>query len=67
MPAVRRADVVWEGDLMSGSGVVSAGSSGRFEKLPVSWGSRTEDPAGRSRQPSPAAKRRLGDWRSMPP
>jgi osmotically inducible protein OsmC len=48
MPAVRRADVVWEGDLMSGSGVVSAGSSGRFEKLPVSWGSRTEDPAGRT-------------------
>ena len=48
MPAIRRADVVWEGDLTAGSGVVSAASSAQFEKLPVSWSSRTESPAGRT-------------------
>jgi osmotically inducible protein OsmC len=48
MAAVRRADVVWEGDLASGSGVVSATTSAQFEKLPVSWGSRTEAPGGRT-------------------
>jgi osmotically inducible protein OsmC len=48
MPAVRRADAVWQGDLLSGSGVVSAGSSGVFKELPVSWVSRTEAPGGRT-------------------
>lgn len=48
MPAVRRADVTWQGDLLSGSGVVSAGSSGLFKELPVSWVSRTEVPGGRT-------------------
>jgi lipoyl-dependent peroxiredoxin len=48
MPAVRRADAIWQGDLLSGSGVVSAGSSGVFKELPVSWASRTEAPGGRT-------------------
>ncbi len=48
MPAVRRADVVWEGDLLSGSGVVTASSSRAFAELPVSWASRTETPGGRT-------------------
>ena len=48
MPAVRRADVVWEGDLLSGSGVVTASSSRAFAELPVSWASRTEAPGGRT-------------------
>jgi osmotically inducible protein OsmC len=48
MPAVRRADVIWQGDLLAGSGVVSAGSSGVFKELPVSWVSRTEAPGGRT-------------------
>jgi len=48
MPAVRRADVTWQGDLLSGSGVVTAGSSGVFRELPVSWASRTEAPGGRT-------------------
>jgi osmotically inducible protein OsmC len=48
MPAVRRADATWQGDLLSGSGVVTAGSSGVFKELPVSWASRTEAPAGRT-------------------
>jgi osmotically inducible protein OsmC len=45
---VREANVVWTGDLMSGSGVTSAGSSGTFRDLPVSWASRTEAPNGQT-------------------
>jgi lipoyl-dependent peroxiredoxin len=48
MPAVRRADVTWNGDLLSGSGVVTAGTSSVFKELPVSWVSRTEAPGGRT-------------------
>jgi osmotically inducible protein OsmC len=48
MPAVRRADVTWNGDLLSGSGAVTAGTSGVFKELPVSWVSRTEAPGGRT-------------------
>jgi osmotically inducible protein OsmC len=39
---------VWNGDLMSGTGTVSAVSSGKFSDLPVSWSARTEAPAGKS-------------------
>ena len=46
MSAVRRAEATWNGDLMTGSGVVSATSSGAFTDLPVSWASRTETPDG---------------------
>ena len=45
---VRAASVRWEGSLASGQGVVSAGSSGTFSELPVSWASRTELPDGRT-------------------
>jgi lipoyl-dependent peroxiredoxin len=49
MPAaIRRADVVWEGDLISGSGKVTAASSRAFADLPVSWAARTESPGGRT-------------------
>ena len=48
MSTVRRADAVWDGDLTSGKGVVSATSSGSFRDLPVSWASRTEKPDGRT-------------------
>jgi osmotically inducible protein OsmC len=48
MPAVRRADVTWEGDLLKGSGVVTASSSRAFSALPVSWASRTESAGGRT-------------------
>jgi osmotically inducible protein OsmC len=44
MPAIRRAEVSWDGDLMTGSGTVSAVSSGAFSDLPVSWAARTESP-----------------------
>ena len=48
MAAVRRADATWEGDLTSGSGVVSANTSQLFTDLPVSWASRTAAPGGRT-------------------
>jgi lipoyl-dependent peroxiredoxin len=44
MPAIRRADVTWHGDLASGAGSVSASSSEAFRDLPVSWAARTEHP-----------------------
>lgn len=44
----RRATASWSGDLMGGSGTVTAYSSGLFSDLPVSWGSRTEEVDGRT-------------------
>ena len=48
MAAVRTATVTWQGSLSEGSGSVSAGTSGLFTDLPVTWGSRTEQPDGRT-------------------
>ena len=48
MAAVRRADAVWEGDLLTGSGRVSASSSGAFRDLAVSWSARTESSGGKT-------------------
>ena len=48
MAATREARAVWNGDLMSGTGMVSAVSSGKFSDLPVSWSARTEAPGGKS-------------------
>lgn len=48
MAAVRTATVTWNGDLASGSGTVTAGTTGLFQDLPVSWASRTEGPDGRT-------------------
>ena len=48
MAAIRRAECVWEGDLASGSGTVSAATSKAFGGLPVTWASRTESADGRT-------------------
>lgn len=48
MAATRQAKAVWNGDLMSGTGEVSASSSGKFTALPVSWSARTEAPGGKT-------------------
>jgi len=48
MAATRTATVTWTGALTEGSGTVSAGTSELFTDLPVSWGSRTESPGGRT-------------------
>ena len=42
MAATRKARAVWTGDLMKGSGKVSAESSGLFKEAGVSWAARTE-------------------------
>jgi osmotically inducible protein OsmC len=48
MAAIRTATVTWNGSLADGSGTVSSGSSQLFTDLPVSWGARTEAPAGQT-------------------
>ena len=48
MTAVRRAEATWEGELMSGSGVVSAVTSRVFTDLPVTWAARAEDSGGKT-------------------
>ena len=48
MAATRTATVTWNGTLAEGSGTVSAGTSGLFTDLPVSWSSRTEGHQGRT-------------------
>jgi osmotically inducible protein OsmC len=48
MATVRRATASWSGDLLSGSGTVSAYTSGLFSDLPTSWLSRTEEPVGQT-------------------
>ena len=46
--AVRRAEATWQGELLTGSGVVSAVSSGVFTDLPVSWAARTQESGGKT-------------------
>jgi lipoyl-dependent peroxiredoxin len=48
MTATRTATVTWTGSLLEGSGTTTAGSSGTFTDLPISWASRTEGPEGRT-------------------
>ncbi len=48
MAATRRARVVWTGELMKGSGTVTAESSGLFKDAPVTWASRTERSDGKT-------------------
>ena len=48
MSAVRRAEVSWSGDLATGTGTVSAKTSGAFSDLPVSWAARTESSDGKT-------------------
>jgi lipoyl-dependent peroxiredoxin len=48
MAAERRADVVWEGSLIEGSGTITKTGSGALPELPVTWASRTESPEGRT-------------------
>jgi osmotically inducible protein OsmC len=48
MATERRADVRWQGDLMSGSGTIERVGSGAFGPLDVSWPSRAEEPNGKT-------------------
>jgi osmotically inducible protein OsmC len=44
----RKAEVVWQGDLMNGSGTIEEVGSGAFGPLDVSWPSRAEEPNGKT-------------------
>ncbi len=46
--ADRRADVVWKGDLMKGSGTFDLASSEVWTGANVTWASRTERPGGKT-------------------
>ena len=48
MATERRADAVWEGSLMEGSGTITSTGSGALPQLPVTWASRAESPEGRT-------------------
>jgi osmotically inducible protein OsmC len=48
MGVTRRAEVGWDGDLVSGNGVIRYVSSGAISRLPVTWASRTEASDGRT-------------------
>jgi osmotically inducible protein OsmC len=48
MAEVRRAEATWTGDLVSGSGVVSAVTSGKFRDLGVTWADRTQESSGKT-------------------
>jgi len=47
MATISRADAVWKGDFLHGSGQVKA-ASGAFEEFPVSWASRAESQQGKT-------------------
>jgi len=46
MATDRKAQVTWEGDLMSGQGRIETVSSGALGGLDVSWPARSEEPGG---------------------
>ena len=48
MATERRAEVTWQGDLTSGGGTIEGVGSGVFGDLDVTWGSRAEEPQGRT-------------------
>jgi lipoyl-dependent peroxiredoxin len=48
MATDRKADVVWQGDLMNGSGSITSATSGALPQLDVSWPSRAEEPGGKT-------------------
>jgi lipoyl-dependent peroxiredoxin len=48
MATDRKAEAVWQGDLMNGSGTIGEVGSGAFGPLDVSWASRSEEPNGKT-------------------
>lgn len=48
MATDRTANVVWQGDLMNGSGTLAQVPSGAFGPLDISWASRAEEPNGKT-------------------
>ena len=48
MATDRKAEVTWNGDLMSGNGRIDSVTSGAFGGLEVSWPARSEEPGGKT-------------------
>src|SRR3954449_5889886 len=48
MATDRKAEVTWQGDLMSGNGRIDSVTSGAVEGLDVSWPARSEEPGGKT-------------------
>jgi osmotically inducible protein OsmC len=48
MATDRKAEVTWQGDLMSGSGRIDSVTSGAVGGLDVSWPARSEEPGGKT-------------------
>jgi lipoyl-dependent peroxiredoxin len=48
MQQVRTASTTWNGDLLTGSGLITYVTSGSFARLPVSWAARTEGHDGKT-------------------
>ena len=48
MATERSANVIWQGDLMNGSGTIEQAPSGAFGPLDVSWAARAEEPNGKT-------------------
>jgi osmotically inducible protein OsmC len=48
MATDRTADVVWQGDLQNGSGIIESVTSGALGPLDVSWAARSEEPNGKT-------------------
>ena len=46
--AERRAEVIWNGELIKGNGRVTLQSSGALTNAPVTWASRTENADGKT-------------------
>ena len=59
MATERKAEVVWQGDLMNGSGTIGASTSGAFGPLDVSWAFARRG-AERQDEPGGADRRRVG-------
>jgi osmotically inducible protein OsmC len=51
MAAKRRAEVTWQGDLMSGRGAIDSVGSGAVDGLDVTWASRSEEESGGKTSP----------------
>ena len=60
MATDRKAEVTWQGDLMSGNGRIDSVTSGAFGGLDVSWPARSEEPE-RKDQPGGADRGRARD------
>jgi lipoyl-dependent peroxiredoxin len=48
MATDRKAEVTWNGDLMSGTGRIDSVTSGAISGLDVSWPARSEEPGGKT-------------------